>query len=287
MQMLTRVLLIGFLLLELSNTGFSQKIWEKGNTVIKNPVNNWVDGVKNIKVYLIEKKCDTIVYSEETYSEAGDRLSFTKYKENNSKDTLLSYNYNYTGKKLIEIKSKREWKKYHYRGENINSIDLWTYNKDTSYIEYFYNNENELIQAVSSGLKGKKTLYYTYNSQHQLLSRSLDNDIIFMAYEYDSKGNLTKEMNPKNVIKRSYKYDVRNNLIETRIHNDPFEIDSKRTYKYNDTNQLVKWTQYTGENKVFKIIKYDYDPTGKKTFVYYKRVKKKPDVIYIEKYEYW
>jgi hypothetical protein len=93
-------------------------------------------------------------------------------------------------------------------------------------------------------------------------------------------------MNPINVVDKSYKYDGNNNLIEYRIHNDPYPPAFKRECKYNEENQLIEWVEFT-EEKIFKIVKYLYDEGGKRTLIYYKKLKKKPDEVYIEKYEYW
>ena len=132
---------------------------------------------------------------------------------------------------------------------------------------------------------------FSYNKNHQLLSISTPNEIL-KKYEYDSLGNLITEINVRSeyseYIERTHKYDNQNNLIETKVFlGSPKYVESVRKYKYDEKNQLIEWIYISGKRKIFKIEQYIYNENGKKTLMFYKRLKKQPDEIFIEKYEYW
>jgi len=285
-QKMKKIFFVSILLTSFSSVLLSQSIFEKGNSVIDLPNNNWVVGTKKISVFLIRNSSDSILQSEEIYSMEGNRLQFVKYSYDSGK---LSYtaNFSYENGKLIEEKKKTSGKKYSYNGENIKKIESWSSQKDTSISIYHYNNQDIIKQTIKTKAK-ESNLQYSYNERHQLLSKSIS-DEIYKNYEYDTLGNLIKEMDSDlNEIERKHKYDELNNLIETTTFNGTEKyVDCIRRYKYNEKNKLIEWTYINGKRKVFKIEQYIYTESGKRTLIFYKRLKKHPDEIYIEKYEYW
>lgn len=260
---------------------FSQNTWKFGNTVISQTSSNWIEGAKIISVYKIVNN-DTLITNKETYDINGNRLTFMEFNEETGK-MFISVKYTYENGRLIEIIHRNnKYKRYYYEDEQIVRAKTWSYNTDTSFVNYYYNEEKELVKLVSGD---SSEVYFEYNSDHQIL-KSLSKERVFEVFEYDTNGNLIKEFNPETVLDKSYLYDDKNRLIEFRIHDDPNTFAARRVYLYDDKDKLIELKEYN-DKRLFKTIKYIYEEQGKKTLIYYKRVKKKADDMYVERYQYF
>lgn len=260
---------------------FSQQQWEKGNSVINQPQYlKGANGVKNIITYKIQNN-DTIKIGEEVYSKNGDRLLF--WRKNN--DYTIRYEYVYTNEQLFKIININKYEEYIYLENKVVKKKIWEFGMDTLEYNYLYNDLGNIYKLIINGENNHNEILFHYDSNNLLLSKETNGDI-YAKFEYDDKGNLLKEFGTSEILYKSYKYDDKSNLIEFNIHNEPYNLIAKRVFEYDEKNQITKQTEFLGK-RVFKILKYQYQNYRVLKEVFYKKTKKKPDEIYIEKYEYW
>lgn len=260
---------------------FSQKEWEKGNNVINQPQYlKGANGVKNIITYKIQNN-DTIKVGEEVFSKNGDRLLF--WRKNN--DYIIKYEYAYINEQLSKIINVNKYEEYIYLENKVIKKKIWEFNEDTLEYNYLYNYLGNIEKLIIKGKNYHNEVNFHYDSNNLLISKESNGDI-YARFEYDNKGNLLKELGTNGILYKSYKYDDKCNLIEFNIHNEPYELIAKRVYEYDEKNHIIKQTEYSGK-KIFKILNYKNLRNGILVEVFYKKQKKNPDELYIDKYEYW
>ncbi len=153
---------------------------------------------------------------------------------------------------------------------------------------YRYNEENKLVEEVTTGGDEPKTHKYIYNKYgdlaNEIIARQDANgtDTTRISYSFDSKGKLmrkmvtqTRRMNesedptePQTVVKTTktynYVYDVRTGLITTEnmVSSNPKE-SCKTEWTYDNFGLPVKETKLDGTGKPIQTMVYKYSYTRK------------------------
>lgn len=174
-----------------------------------------------------------------------------------------------------------ELNQYDEKGNCVRN-DLWqefdTGWKHNLYVEYVYNEKNQLVKRTNYNNFGGFTkggdIEYIYNEKDQLIKvNSLMDD--FMDPE-------------KSILMSTEEYTYENDLLVSRVlemNSDPFfggedpefKPSAKSTYTYNENKQLIAQQNYdydynTGEEREGALTKFLYDAHGNVTMVdYYMR----------------
>lgn len=172
-----------------------------------------------------------------------------------------------------------ELNQYDEKGNCVRN-DLWqkfdTGWKHNLYVEYVYNDKNQLVKRTNynnfGGFSKGGDLEYIYNEKDQLIKvNTLMDD--FMDPE-------------KSILMSTEEYTYENDLLVSRVletNSDPFgwgggdpefKPSAKSTYSYNDANQLIAQQNYdyeanTGEEREGALVKFSYDAHGNVTMVDY------------------
>lgn len=197
-----------------------------------------------------------------------DRL----FKIIKSNDTF-SYKYNKYGS-VAKIVSNNKIFKSDYDA----SQRLHRYGYDNFKVNYYYDNNNNVIRknyklgninknivntydldnniTCSTINDNAISINYSYDYLNRITSKNLNN-LYNVTYDYITNGNRTtqilKNMNINNLYKYSYKYDSLNNITHIYL-ND--RLSNK--YYYDEYNQLIREDDYT----INKTIRYKYDMSG-------------------------
>jgi len=271
---------------------YSQSDYKAGNFVIEPPPERaWIKDTKKIISYQIINDDSLLIQSINTFNVNGLWLTSARYfyEEDSTIDTL-KWEFTYYENKWIKkvIPSGKNYIYYYNTEGNVFKILKWDYKYDTTITCcYQYSNQN-LTSLVNPN--GDTLMLYTYNHQNQLLSINNKYEEL-KRYEYDENGNLIKEFNTsENYLERTHQYDSLNRLIETKAFVDSKYLLGIHSYQYDNEGRVIEYTELKHNKRVFKILLYQYQENSAIIEIYYKRRKRKerkPDEIYIEKYEYW
>jgi len=206
------------------------------------------------------------------YSDGRISKIITKYAENYSDETAISYDAEGRLISKITYDEGEEGEKHLYEYSNdSNTYKIFDdYGKLETQEKRKFSSEGNLVQLVTTDYKDdiETTTDYTYNDKNFLIeeiSRNKKNLIISnIIYSYDEKGNIEKSVlsTGKTIITSSYKYDDHNNEIEHIESNKEGEINHSIVRTYDEDGNIL-----TTEAEIFMhgmgidskyALKYDY-----------------------------
>lgn len=180
-----------------------------------------------------------------------------KYPSNGSGGYTLPASY--TGAKLTKVSGggwkltfnkSREFYTFNASGKQVKHT-----NADGQFIEYSYDSQNRLSEAVDA--QGHKLYFTNYNGD--FVGKIADDSGRHVTYTYDN-GRLTSSQDVRGGV-WSYQYDANDNV--TRV-TDPRSVITSISYDSSDRVTNVKYNDYSQEIREYS---YTYDNANAKTIV--------------------
>lgn len=240
------------------------------------------DGVFSIvKMTMYDGKDNCLGYIYSSY-DVNDAL-LREYCVNADGIFLRSYDYevdsygNRTKYTLTEADEIFPTTNYVNEYDDNNNIIKHTTLKDEGYdyIEYFYDDKNQLVKRLEHILNIINEKEYPYEYRYE--------------YEYDSKGNIVNEffyddLENKRVYLYQYEYDSNDYLVK-KIYYSGEEISSIYIYKNDINGNKIKIEEYNDNNELKKESNYVYDNNG--NIIKFNQKDKDGNIIDLRIYEYY
>lgn len=207
-----------------------------------------------------------------------DKKDFTRIIETNSFNDEgaiggTTFVYDNHGRKIKKI--KKDFTEYHYFDDGSSSYGLGTIAFDKISEEYFYSENDSLMEIWHYGNKqknenqvelvAKTKIFYLKNGflEKKISTTNQDTLTSFVEYKYDSKGRKTEELNVgKRFVKKSddILFDLKKiKLNGVKIPNDEFIVRRKLKYEYDKDNNLIELKETeTFEKTVTSTCKFEY-----------------------------
>lgn len=271
---------------------YSQSDYSPGNFVTEPPPERvWVEGAKKITFYQIIDADSLLIQSNYSFTKDCFMLTCSKYFYNEEgKQRSVEWVFTYYNNKIVEHRKIgfSGFKHYYNEDGHVFKTKRWDFKSDTT-IACCYQYEGQNIRYLIHP-SGDTIKHFSYNDQNQLI-RVFNKTEELRRYEYDQHGNLIKEFNSsENYLERTHQYDSLNRLMETKLFIDSKYLFGFHIYKYDKEGRIIEYSELDHKKRVFKILLFQHFDDSKNIEIYYKkrkRKKRKPDELYVTKYEFW